>query len=128
MYPCQNIVVRTLRFSDVVMVLRWHEGECFAFRFLQSRLGLGLGLGLWLWVGLGWVLGHDGMDNIFLPLVIYNLGCGVVLVCPCIELLDLSVLQLALGHAIISDNMLDMQKDVLSGCCSCPLAQTFELS
>jgi len=49
---------------------------------------LGLGLGLWL----RWILRCNGMDNVFLPLVICDLGRGVVLVRPLIELFDLSML------------------------------------
>ena len=41
------------------------------------------------------------MDDGFPPLVHCDLGCGVVLVCPCIEFFDLSVLQFALEYAII---------------------------
>ena len=41
------------------------------------------------------------MDNGFPPLVHCDLGCGVVLVHPCIEFFDLSVLQFALEYAII---------------------------
>ena len=113
-HPCQDIMTRALWLSDVVVVFGWHEGEGFILRFLWLRpdLELGLGLapqlglasGLWLachlglWFGLGlglrlrWILRCDGMDNVFLPLVICNLGYGVVFVCLLIESLDLSML------------------------------------
>jgi len=49
------------------------------------------------------------MDDGLSPLVICDLGRGIVLVRPCIELLDLSVLQLALERKRISGNALEME-------------------
>jgi len=58
---------------------------------------------------LSWIFGSNGTDNGLLPLVICDLGCGIVPIRPCIELLDLSVLQLALEHKRISGHALEMQ-------------------
>jgi len=52
------------------------------------------------------------MDDGLSPLVICDLRRGIVLVCPCIELLDLSVLQLALERKIISSNSLEVLQDI----------------
>ena len=52
------------------------------------------------------------MDNGLSPLVICNLEHGVVLVHPCVELLDLSVLQLTLEHKRISGNAQEMLQDI----------------
>ena len=71
---------------------------------LEFRLGFGLGL--------GWVFGSDGTDDGLSPLVICDLERGVVLVRPCVEPLDLSVLQLALEHERISGNAREMLQDI----------------
>ena len=107
-----------LRISDVVMISSWHEREGFMLQILRPRFGFGSELGLGL--GLGWIFGSDGTGNGLSPLVLCDLGRGVVLVCPCIELLDLSVLQLALEQKKISGNTLKILQDILSACCNCP--------
>jgi len=112
MYPCQNITVRMLQLSDVVMVLSWHEGEGFTLWLLWSRFGLWLEFRLGFGLGLGWVFGSNGTDDGLLPLVICNLERGIVLVRPCIEPLDLSVLQLALEYERISGNAWEMLQDI----------------
>ena len=71
---------------------------------LEFRLGFGLGL--------DWVFGSDGTDDGLSLLVICDLERGVVLVRPCVELLDLSVLQLALEHERISGNAREMLQDI----------------
>ena len=78
----------------MVMILRWHKGEGLAFRFrwLRPGLGLGLGLGLGFGLGLGWIFRRDGMNEIFSPLVVCDLEGSIVLIRPCVKLLDLSVL------------------------------------
>lgn len=103
-YPYQNITVRTLRFSDVVMILRRHERDCLALQFLWSRFGLGHG------VGLGWIFGRNGTHDFLSPLMLCNLGGGVVLVRPCVELLYLPVLQFALQCRIVMANAPEMLK------------------
>ena len=108
-YPCQDIKVGTLRLSDMVMILSWHEGEGLTLQFLRSRFGFGLGFRLGL--GLGWIFGSDGTDDSLLPLVICDLGHGIVLVHLRIEFLDLSMLQLTLERKRISGNALEMLQD-----------------
>ena len=93
-YPYQNIMIRLLQLSNVVMIFSWHEGEGFALQFLWLRFVLVLVP--------GWFFGRNGAGNSFSPLVLCNLVHCIVLVCPCIKLLDLFVLQLTLEHMIIS--------------------------
>ena len=66
------------------------------------------------------------MHDVPSPLVLCDLGCSIVLVCPSIERLDLSMLQLPLEDTIISGIGLEILKDILSACCSCPWAQIFK--
>ena len=53
------------------------------------------------------------MHDVPSPLVLCDLGCSVVLVCPGIERLDLSMLQLPLEDTIISGIGLEILKDIL---------------
>jgi hypothetical protein len=73
-----------LGLSNIVMILRWHKGKGLTFQFPWLRLELGLRL--------GWIFRCDGMNEIFSPLVVCDLEGSIVLVCPYVKLLDLSVL------------------------------------
>ena len=53
------------------------------------------------------------MDNIFLPLVLCDLYCGLVLVHPWIELLNLPVLKLTLGCVISTINVLFVKRHTI---------------
>ena len=106
----------TLWPSDVVVILSCHKWEALNLQHPWSRLGV------------GWMLGNEGTHNVPLPLVLCDLVHSIVLVCPGIKLLNLSVLQFPLECMILSSNGLEFLEDILSACCSCLWAWIFKSS